>query len=777
MKKIAVLLFMCMSIVSMRAQDVVRTDENQFTADGYQSSTTRQKTSDSIQSQHKEIPRGLHVWTVDERFGERTPAVADTLEHMYQNTIFTNGLRGEYNDLGNAGSPRLNRIFIDRQEQSQFSFIDPYDFFVEPVSKLHFTNTLSPITNLSYNTCGNRTNGEDRFKALFAVNAGKKLGAGFKFDYLYARGYYNSQSTSHTDFTFWTSYIGDRYNAHLAFSTNHQKVAENGGVTDDNYISHPEMFSENFGTDEIPTVLEENWNRNDNQHLFFSHRYSLGFNRKVRMTPEEIEARKFAIASAKANAAAKAKQDAKKKAAENGEDFDEDEYDKEQQSLGRPDDAKIAGDLADLPKEKKQNNRIAVNDSASLDSIIAEEAKKDTTEQWMKNEYVPVTSFIHTVKFDNYRRIFEAYQTPDQFYASSFYNKGKFTGDSIYDVTRAWELKNTFAIATLEGFSKWAKAGLKAFVSYDLRHFTLPDSLGGTMSYNEHNISLGGQLIKAQGRTLHYNLTGEYVLAGEDAGNLAIDAKADLRFPLLGDTVRLDASGFVHMTNPKFYFRHYHARHFWWDNDFEKTFHSHVEGTLSYDKTDTKLRVAVDELKNYAYLAQSYLTDASNNLYRYKVLTQARQSSSPINMLTLQLMQNIHYGILHWENVITYQHSSNQDVIPVPALNAYTNLFIRFRIAKVLKCDLGGDMRYFTSYYAPSYSTGLGQFAVQAGDNRTKIGNYPWVNVYANFFLQHTRFFIMYSHVNSSAGNYFISPHYPTDGAVIRFGLSWNFFN
>ena len=35
-------------------------------------------------------------------------------------------------------------------------------------------------------------------------------------------------------------------------------------------------------------------------------------------------------------------------------------------------------------------------------------------------------------------------------------------------------MKNTLALATLEGFSKWAKAGLKAFVSYDLRHFSLP---------------------------------------------------------------------------------------------------------------------------------------------------------------------------------------------------------------------------------------------------------------------------------------------------------------
>ena len=57
-------------------------------------------------------------------------------------------------------------------------------------------------------------------------------------------------------------------------------------------------------------------------------------------------------------------------------------------------------------------------------------------------------------------------------------------------------MKNTLALATLEGFSKWAKAGLKAFVSYDLRHFELPDTEGGVMKYNEHSVSVGGQLSK-----------------------------------------------------------------------------------------------------------------------------------------------------------------------------------------------------------------------------------------------------------------------------------------
>ena len=236
------------------------------------------------------------------------------------NSIFTSGKRGEYNTTGNLGAPRTNRIFIDRPAAEQFIFTQPYDYFVKPVSSFLFTNTLSPITNLTYNECGDRTNGEDHIKALFGVNAGKKLGVGFNFDYIYGRGYYQEQSTAHFNYSMYASYIGEKYNAHFLFSTNHQKVTENGGITDDRYITHPEIFNDEFNENEIPTVLQKNWNRNDNLHVFYSHRYNIGFNRKVKMTEEEINARKFAIESQKENEAEKKIEEARKNALKEGKE-------------------------------------------------------------------------------------------------------------------------------------------------------------------------------------------------------------------------------------------------------------------------------------------------------------------------------------------------------------------------------------------------------------------------------------------------------------------------
>lgn len=761
--KILTLLFFIFPSISFAQFD---DNYNQIDAEGNMTSRNKTNRKDTLKNE-KEIPEGIKVWTIDSRFGDRKPALPDTLSHMFMNTVFTTGLRGEYNTTGNLGAPRINRIFTDRQNEGQFIFTQPFDFFITPIGQFHFTNTLSPFTNITYNTAGNRLNGEDHLTTKFGVNAGKKLGVGFKFDYLYGRGYYQDQSTAHFNYTMYGSYIGDHYQAHLLLSTNHQKVTENGGITNDNYIIHPESYSDKYTTSEIPIVLSQNWNRNDNQHIFFTHRYNLGFSRKVPMTADEIKAKKFAMASKKDNESSKQE----KEPSRNNK--------KDEPIEGRPDNAKIMGTEPD--GQKKINDRLAL-DKHTADSLLSIESKKQADSMWMKKEFVPVTSFIHTIQFDNYRRIYQAYNTPSNYYANNYNVQEYLSGDSIYDKTRYYSLKNTFALSLLEGFNKWAKAGLKAFITSDLRHFTLPNATG-IDSYNEHNFSIGAQLSKTQGKLLHYDAIAETWLTGSDAGQMKLDVNADLNFKLFGDTLTLSANGFLYRLNPTFYYRHFHSRHAWWDNDnLSKIIHSRIQGILNYQKTRTTLRVEIDEIKNYTYFASSYNTVNDNRVNHAIVV---KQNNGLIHLLTASISQDFTFGPINWENMITYQNSSNKTVLPVPALNIYSNLYLRFKIAHVLRCDFGADVRYFTKYYAPDYVPILGQYAIQTNtdtngnDNRIEIGNYPVANVYANFHLKHTRFFIMLSHFNAGTGrkNYFFTPHYPLNQSILRFGLSWNFFN
>ena len=294
MKKTLITL-LCLTAIGANAQTYNQIDETgQITQRDENENRNFNKHSNDT-TKNKEIPKGIYVWTVDRKFGDITPAVVDTMQHMYMNSIFNTGLYGEYNTTGNNYTARESRIVIDRPLPAQFMFTQPYSYIIKQPEQLHFTNTLSPITNISYDNCGNKTNGEDHIDAKFAVNANKKFGFGFDLNYAYARGYYANQSTSHFGATLYASYLGDQYNMHAIFSTYHQKVSENGGITDDNYVTHPESFDDSYSDNEIPTVLSQNWNRNNSLHFFLTHRYSLGFYRMVKLTEAELKARQAEI--------------------------------------------------------------------------------------------------------------------------------------------------------------------------------------------------------------------------------------------------------------------------------------------------------------------------------------------------------------------------------------------------------------------------------------------------------------------------------------------------
>ena len=81
------------------------------------------------------VPQEIRQWHISELLGEVIPVNADTLQHLYQNWHNTDGMNGEYNYLGNMGSPRLTRIFFNRQAIPEFSFLKPYDYFMTPVSQ------------------------------------------------------------------------------------------------------------------------------------------------------------------------------------------------------------------------------------------------------------------------------------------------------------------------------------------------------------------------------------------------------------------------------------------------------------------------------------------------------------------------------------------------------------------------------------------------------------------------------------------------------------------
>lgn len=697
--------------------------------------------NDSIETTN--VPIEVHQWHVDERFGRIIKVDADTISHLFQNISLTEGLSGEYNHLGNMGSPRLSRIFFNRSETPQNLFLQPLDMFAKQPGTFFFTNTKSPYTNLTYLSAGDKVSGEDQFRAYFASNVNKRLNVGFLFDYLYGRGYYNSQSTSYFNGSIFTSYIGSKYGLHLLIGNSHMKRAENGGITDDNYITNPEDYSKKVSSSDIPTKMESTWNRDNLFSVFLSHHYNIGFYR------DKIAQKTSAVKK------------------ENKKDIRQ----------TPPPTGKNQPKPSEASKKEIASN--AINKIEQKSDKDLEMSPNDT----IIREFVPVSRFIHTLQLENNNHKFIGYEVPD-----NYYEKNYFASDSIHDNTKYMGVKNTFGIELCEGFNKWMQSGLVAFISHEYRNLNMPDTIAGTnplltskKEYSENIIRVGGELSRYQGKSFHYRLLGETALAGDAMGEFRIEGNADFNFKFLGDTLTLQARGSIKNLNPVLMYRHFHSQHLWWDNDdLSKEMTTRIEGEFNAKRLGTNLRVGVENIKNYTYLALNGGSYTSGTTTTWLHNVGVMQNSDNIQVLTATLKQNLHVGILHWDNEITYQKSSNQDVLPLPDLSVYSNIYLKGSLVKnVLKAELGADVRYFSKYYAPDYSSAIGNFVLQNPNDRIEIGNYPIVNAYLNVEWKHTRFYLAFYHVNSGSGSrkYFLAPHYPINPRILKLGISWNFYN
>lgn len=232
--------------------------------------------------------KNINYWRITERTGEIIAAQPDTALTDYFNRTNVEGLGLSVANMGNLGLATESRIFTERADRSEFMFLDSYYAYKQTPGKFNFINTKIPYSNISYQTAGSRVNKEERLLALLALNIGKKLNVGFDVDYLYARGYYQYQSAKHLEWVFFANYINDRHKLHLFVNPFDYTNAENGGVTNDNYISHPDYIdNREFNSDEIPTNIKDTWNKQKGNHIYLNYHYNLGFEKQTNKLTED----------------------------------------------------------------------------------------------------------------------------------------------------------------------------------------------------------------------------------------------------------------------------------------------------------------------------------------------------------------------------------------------------------------------------------------------------------------------------------------------------------
>ena len=402
-----------------------------------------------------------------------------------------------------------------------------------------------------------------------------------------------------------------------------------------------------------------------------------------------------------------------------------------------------------------------------------EEQVNDST---INRTYIPVSSFIWTFDYKtNTHKFVNENATEDGEYFENSY----LSVDGTNEETKYWRIRNTIGIDMLEGFNKYAKFGLSAYATHEVRRYTQVCDTMLTSSYKPENLTpfpefdiepktienllwVGGQLTKQRGSILTYGATAQFGIVGSVAGDIDVSGHLSTHIPLLGDTVSIVGEGFFRNTEASFLLKNYISNHFAWKNDFGKIRRFRVCGRIEIPRFGTTLSAGVENLQNYVY---------------FNTLALPEQEGGSVQVFSASLSQNFRLGILHWNNRLTYQTSSNESVLPLPKLAVYSDLFLSFTVSKVLKINLGVDCNYYTNYYAPAYQPSTMSFYNQT---EKKLGNYPFMNAYADMKLSKTRFFVMYSHLNQGmfgGNNYFAALHYPMNPSRFQLGISVDFAN
>ena len=398
--------------------------------------------------------------------------------------------------------------------------------------------------------------------------------------------------------------------------------------------------------------------------------------------------------------------------------------------------------------------------------------RDSVTDTIIDRTYVPVTSFIWTLDFRSSKHQFLNKSGRED---TTFFNNTYLALGGTDESTRYWRLRNTVGVSLLEGFNKYAKFGFAVYGTHEVRRYTqvntdsvqwaegmdvLPVNVPHRKTQNL--LWIGGQLTKQRGSLLRYNATAQFGVLGDAAGEIDLTGDVTTRFKMLGDSVSIKGYGYFKNLAVPYLLQHFVSNHYAWENNFSKTKRVRVGGELDIPFSWTNVNVGYETLSDYIYWNADGLP---------------AQHGGAIHVLSARWHQGLHFKAFNWENSVTLQTSSNEQVLPLPKFAIYSNLYATFTIAHVLHVQMGVDGNYYTKYYAPVYNPATMTFHSQ---QEMECGNFAIMNLYANFKMKQARFFVAWTHFNQkihSGDAYFAMPHYPLNPARLQVGVSVNFVN
>ena len=224
------------------------------------------------------VKREIKTWTVDDIYGLADTVVIDSLITSYQDNQPVNNYSIANSWNGNLGSPLESKIYFDRRVSSREDMFErAYAPYLIKPSDVRYYNTKQPFSQMVYRSAYPIQNEEDYFKIMLTMNANKYVNVGGLCNLIYGRGQYLYQSSNMLNGGFWTTYTGKNYEIVSSVMFNSFKNRENGGITDNRYITDPQSIigASSIQARNIPVNMTNSQSAYRNFNYFFNHRYRI----------------------------------------------------------------------------------------------------------------------------------------------------------------------------------------------------------------------------------------------------------------------------------------------------------------------------------------------------------------------------------------------------------------------------------------------------------------------------------------------------------------------
>jgi len=364
------------------------------------------------------------------------------------------------------------------------------------------------------------------------------------------------------------------------------------------------------------------------------------------------------------------------------------------------------------------------------------------------------------------------YQDSALFYHNTYHNLSE-----TYDSLHYNQFTNDFSIGSAKGWStilRW-DAGIKQqwvhFTDYILTQHGKDSAITySTDMYRDsvfsnltahariYNTYLNGHIL--------FDVSGAEIFSGTQKGDEQGSINLGYRFDSLR-MIKLSAN--YSLQTPALIYDLYDGNNFQWMNHFGKTTTNSYSIMYMDAKWHFSLGGEVTQVQNIVYFATDDIPNSAA----------PAQFPGAINIMQVCFQKNFTLGKWHLNTKEIYQNVPTNIPIHLPSWVTENSVFYEnylFHHHMLLKT--GVDVFYNTSYYVDGYQPIFNQFYLQGNQ---KLGNYVYFDPFVSFRIKTFRMFIKMENVTSGLlqkqAFYGYALNYPMPDRVLRYGISWDFWN